>query len=205
MTNFRQQGAAILLGAGYSTRFGQDKRMLDLQSTPMISYTSLLYQRVFQNTILVLRDTDESLSEIVPPEIEIVYTDRAREGISASIKAGLRTRLESPWVVFGLIDMPFIKTVTLHLLRDQLMKSGRDIVQLQYRKRCGNPVGIPKQYFNDLLTITGDHGAHQLFSRWKENIHVLDVKDAGIHKDIDTQAEWLAYSNRLDHLDTDSS
>jgi len=194
MSPFNTQGAAILLGAGFSTRFGQDKRLIELQSKPLLSYTARLYSNVFSDTILVLRDTDNSLSKLVPEDIEIVYTDRAQYGISESIKAGLNVRLETSWVVIGLIDMPFVKSITLHLLRDQMMKSPQQIVRLRYRNRPGNPVGIPKQYYSSLLSLTGDQGARKFFTRWEANTLVLDVVDGGIHRDIDTQEDWLEYS-----------
>lgn len=196
MIPLNSQGAAILLGAGFSTRFGQDKRLLELQSKPLLSYTTLLYSNVFSDTVLVLRDTDDTLSKLVPEAIEIVYTDRAQYGISESIKAGLNVRLETSWIVIGLIDMPFVKSVTLHLLRDQMMKSPQQIVRLRYHNRTGNPVGIPKQYYSSLLSLTGDQGARQFFAQWETNTLVLDVVDGGIHRDIDTQEDLFEYSKR---------
>jgi len=185
-----------LLGAGFSTRFGEDKRLLELQSKPLLSHTALLYRSVFSDTVLVLRDTDEALSKLVPEDIEIVYTDRAQDGISESIKTGLKVRLQTSWIIIGLIDMPFVKSVTLHLLRDQMMKSPQQIVRLRYRNRMGNPVGIPKQYYSSLLSLTGDQGARNYLAKWESNTLVLDVVDGGIHRDIDTPEDWFEYSDR---------
>lgn len=196
MIPLNNQGTAILLGAGFSTRFGEDKRLLELQSKPLLSHTALLYRSVFSDTVLVLRDTDEALSKLVPEDIEIVYTDRAQYGISESIKAGLKVRLKSSWIVIGLIDMPFVESETLHLLRDQMMKSPQQIVRLRYRNRMGNPVGIPKQYYSSLLSLTGDQGARNYLAKWESNTLVLDVVDGGIHRDIDTSEDWFEYSDR---------
>ena len=195
MIPLNNQGTAILLGAGFSTRFGEDKRLLELQSKPLLSHTTLLYRSVFSDTVLVLRDTDETLIKLVPEDVEIVYTDRAQDGISESIKTGLKVRLESSWIVIGLIDMPFVKSETLSTLRDQMMKSPQQIVRLRYGNRMGNPVGIPNQYYSSLLSLTGDQGARNYLAKWESNTLILDVVDDGIHRDIDTLEDWLEYSN----------
>ena len=136
--------------------------------------------------IVVLRTDDRLLSSSFDECIEVATTDRASEGMSQSLIAGINVAIDEPWVVVALADMPFVSESTLRKLKSELCTENGSIVRLTHDNRFGNPVGFPKCYFEHLLTLTGDQGARQLFQSYNLQIVSLEVEDPGIHIDLDT-------------------
>ena len=180
------EGAAIVLAAGFSSRFGSDKRVAKLGTQTLLDKVCNIYAKVFDRVIVVLRTDDPLLSSSFDDNIEVVVTDRASEGMSQSLIAGINVAIDEPWVVVALADMPFVNESTLRMLKSELCKENGSIVRLTHANRFGNPVGFPRCYFEHLLTLTGDQGARQLFQNHNLRIVSLEVEDPGIHIDFDT-------------------
>ena len=185
MPDDTQTGSAIVLAAGFSRRFGRDKRIEPVGTGTLLSRTCILYTSVFDRVIVILRPGESDLASDLPDSVEIVPSLRAEEGVSQSLVAGVRAAIESPWIVVALGDMPYVKSSTLRLLRTALESTPKQAVRLQHSDRIGNPVGFPSKHFNHLLGLTGDQGAKGLFESGSIKSQILVVNDPGILMDVD--------------------
>lgn len=190
MSSSTSEGAAILLAAGNSSRFGSDKRFALIRGIPMLQLALRKYLEVFDRTIVVLKPGEECLLAATQGNFEVVIAKRAIEGMSMSIRAGVEAVDDGSWAVIGLADMPSVHTSTLALLRQKMETSGKTIFRPRYRHRYGNPVGVPCLYFDRLKQLSGDVGARVIFDDPSVSCEALDVEDAGILQDVD-DAETL--------------
>ncbi|MCZ6657889.1 MAG: nucleotidyltransferase family protein [Gammaproteobacteria bacterium] len=179
-------GAAILLAAGFSRRFGTDKRQFTLDDgQPMLPATIATYLAVFEFLTVVMRPEDTALAAQISG-CNIVYAGDAHLGMGHSLSAGMRSLLPVDFAFIGLADMPFIATSTLQQLIDCMGQLDDDaIVQPFYRDTPGHPVGFGRAHFDALSNLTGDVGAKTVVQTHGAQLRAVKIDDAGVVRDLD--------------------
>ncbi len=81
--------------------------------------------------------------------------------------------------------MPLVQSSTLQAVARQL--EHHPIVYAQHKGRRGHPVGFAAELYSELVRLTGDEGARRLVARYPA--FGLEVEDAGVLVDVDTQAD----------------
>lgn len=180
----------IVLAAGYSRRFGADKRQIRIRGeTTLLDLTLASIPPLFATCILVLHPGDEALAVRYASRWQAILATNARLGMGHSLAAAV------PWVaacegtVIVLADMPAVQASTYGAITERL-DSGHMVVPHCSGKR-GNPVGIGAKFFPELATLEGDQGARELLQRHAAAVLRLEVEDPGILLDADTE-ETLA-------------
>ena len=185
-----RDGAAVILAAGYSKRFGGDKRRYEIEGIPILRKTIEAYLPVFPTPIVVVRADDE-LNDAVAPSCKLLRIDDAHLGMSRSLVAGVEEAHDTPWILVGLSDMPFVKSATLSLIKWVMDQGSYGIVRPRYEKKSGNPVAFASAYYDVLRNLEGDSGARDFLQKNRDKVHHLDVEDDGVCIDIDTQEDVL--------------
>ena len=178
------RGAALLLAAGGSTRFGSDKRKLLFNEVPLLSYVVALYERVCPRVLVVVKPGDESIQDLVNGPCEWVVARDANVGMSRSIATGIRALGSAPWVIIGLADMPYVSPDTISQIACTL-DAGAVIARPSSSGRAGNPVGFNSRLFGPLMDLKGDRGARTLIDDYLGDVVDVEVRDEGIFRDID--------------------
>jgi len=187
---------AVLLGAGFSRRFGADKRLQPLSSSTVAETTLSTYCSAFAHVRVVIRADDDTLAaKLRRYDCEITISADARLGMGHSLAAGI-TGVDWAWAFVGLLDMPFVQRATLltlidaaarqpepRILRPRLRTDGKDGIPY------GHPIGWHQQYFPELRALHGDQGARQLLRTHRAEIMEIVLDDPGIVQDIDTPAD----------------
>lgn len=106
-------------------------------------------------------------------------------GMGFSIATGVAARPDaSGWLVLP-ADMPHVTSDTILEVARRL--ADHPVVYAQHHGRRGHPVAFSAELFTELATLTGDEGARRLVARYPA--HGVDVKDAGVLLDVDTQSD----------------
>lgn len=181
--------AAIVLAAGESRRLGQPKQLVDLCGRPALAYVLDVVRRArFANRILVLGRLAGQIQEVVDCSgFEVVVSERATEGQSFSLRAGLAALPpEIDAVVFLLGDQPFVDPMVIERLLDAFEQRRSSIVQPRYRNGPGNPVLIARDLFEELRALEGDTGARPVLARYRHVIDYVEVPELPAPLDLDT-------------------
>lgn len=187
---------AVLLGAGFSRRFGADKRLQPLRGTSVAEQTCTVYAGAFEHLRVVIRPEDQSLHDrLYAYTHDIVTCADAHLGMGHSLAAAI-SGLTWQWAFVGLLDMPFIRTETLRtlinhsraqtrpaILRPRFKQPGKDGIPY------GHPIGWHKSYFAELSECRGDVGARDVLKHHHADVVELELDDPGILQDIDTPAD----------------
>mgnify|MGYP000991151337 CR=1 FL=1 len=177
-------GAALLLAAGSSTRFGSDKRKLLFNGVPLLGYVAALYKRVCPRVLVVVKPGDDDVADLVDGSYEFVVARDANIGMSRSIATGIRALETAPWVIIGLADMPYVSPDTVSQIARE-MDGGATITRPYSGGRAGNPVGFNRRLFGSLMDLKGDRGAYALIDHHIDQVVDVEVSDQGIFRDID--------------------
>lgn len=188
-----QRVVGILLAAGSSRRFGSNKLLAPLaDGTPLAVAAASRLIAAVPESIAVVRPGDAALAALFGEQgLCIVECVDAHWGMGHSLAAGIAAASKADAWLIALADMPAIKPLTYVGLVERL-QAGSQLVAPFHADQRGHPVGFAAKFGAELLSLTGDAGARNLFSRHAASLTHLDVDDPGILFDVDTPADVVA-------------
>lgn len=179
--------AAVIVGAGAGTRFGEPKAGAHLPDG-----------RRFVDAVASVAAA-AGLSPIVgvlppgipaPPGVEQVVNPDARGEQIKSLRLGL-SRLANTSVAGAVawpVDHPFVTLETLLAILDAARRTGAPIVVPAHEGRRGHPAFFHRDTWRDLLTVA-DGGARAVVRAYGSRVEVVRVRDSGICRNVDTRAD----------------
>ncbi len=185
-------GGVLILAAGESTRFGEDKRRARLPVTDhtLLEATIDRYRSVFAHLRVVLREGEDKLamSAGLGPH-EVIYSSRAAGGMGYSLADGIAAVADWDYAFIALADMPFVHESTLKTLCQAMESESRGaqraIIAPAVAGRQGHPVGFSTALFRELEQLTGDAGARDVVHHHKDSVVRIELEDPGIFQDVD--------------------
>lgn len=109
------------------------------------------------------------------------------EGISSSLKIGLKANLDADVCLFTVSDQPWLTTATIHQLITLQKNSGKGIACVSCEGKLGNPCIFTKKYYDVLLSLTGDKGGKSVITAHRDDTAVLKVNDVRELTDMDVK------------------
>jgi molybdenum cofactor cytidylyltransferase len=182
---------AIILAAGYSRRFGEDKLLIKLGNKPIITYViETILKCEFQEIILVYRNEEvKRIGENY--NIKNIYNQSAIMGMSSSIRCGIINALETDAYMFINGDQPYINYYVIKNLIEAFNNQDESIIVPRYNGKRGNPVIFSSKWKNDFLEINGDIGGRNIIKNNKEEVYYLDIANVKWGMDMDTKEDYL--------------
>ena len=190
----------IILAAGLSKRYGlKNKLTQHINNKPIINCLMDKLLSIYDTSELLIvtgYEHETIINLINNSGIECIYNNDYKKGIGTSISAGIR---ELDKTIRGVMiipaDMPIISTKDLIKLQNKFLELNcSKVIFPKYKSQVGNPVILPKKYFNILEGLKGDFGA-------KSQINKTDIitvnTDIGTIFDIDTVSNLKKAENIL--------
>ena len=182
----------ILLAAGESKRFGDKNKLSEIiNGKPIINHIlDTLFEIFDPSELMVIVGHEQNIIKnlIFNKDIKILENKDYRKGIGTSIALGMNNLNEDiDGVMIIPADMPCINSKDLINLEKKFMKLNCEkVVMPEHNSRIGNPVVLPRNYFNTLKSLKNDFGARSLIR--KKDIITLKTGFGTIF-DIDTKEE----------------
>ncbi len=180
---------AIVLAAGQARRMGAAKLALPFSGRTVLEEVLDRVAAAGLPALVVLGAHAERLRPLTGSALAVEAADHAL-GLAHSLRAGVAAA-PPEWagalVVLG--DMPLVRAET-HGALARALAAGAAAVRPVHAGRPGNPVGFARSLFPRLLALTGDRGAGALLPFLP--VQDVEVRDPGIHRDIDTPADLAA-------------
>ncbi|MBI0535109.1 4-diphosphocytidyl-2C-methyl-D-erythritol kinase [Roseomonas sp. KE2513] len=185
--------AALVLAAGRSRRMAPLNKLMvpDRQGRAMIARVveNALASRARPVMVVTGHERQRVEEALAGRPVLMTHADEYAEGLSASLKAGIAALpddVEGVLVLLG--DMPLVSPAMLDRLLGAFdPEEGRAIIQPTFRGKQGNPVLWGREFFAEILAITGDVGARFLTGRHGDRLFNVEMADDGVLRDFDTQ------------------
>jgi molybdenum cofactor cytidylyltransferase len=193
--------SAIVLAAGESKRMGQTKLLLPWQGKTLLEHVldTLLTSQVNEVILVLGHDADRILKKVPTQKIKVVINPDYQEGMSASIREGLKAideQAEAFLVVLG--DQPRISKEVYNRLIDtfQQARPKKSIILPTYKGRKGHPVLFSVKYLKEATHLKGDVGCRQILADHPEDILEIEVDSDAVLDDIDTPEDYRDHRKR---------
>ena len=183
----------VVLAAGLSKRYGLKNKILEKINGKTLIETIL--DRLIQidsnkNNIVVIGGNNyNSLKKTLNKyDVKLFYNKNYKNGLGSSVSFIFKKKINKNGIMFIPGDMPLISIKDFKKLINTFVQKKNKIISPCYKKKIGNPLIIPKIYFNLLKNLKKDKGARK-FLPSKDFIHV--PCGFGTIFDIDTKYELL--------------
>ena len=187
----KSQIKKIILAAGLSKRYGlKNKLTQHINNKPIINCLMDKLLSIYDTSELLIvtgYEHETIINLINNSDIECIYNNDYKKGIGTSISAGIR-KLDKTirGVMIIPADMPIISTKDLIKLQNTFLELNcSKVIFPKYKSQVGNPVILPKKYFNILegLKASLPERYHHLLPineaaiiRGMENVFPFDVE-----------------------------
>ena len=183
----------VVLAAGLSKRYGLKNKILEKINGKTVIETIL--DRLIQidsnkNNIVVIGGNNyNSLKKTLNKyDVKVFYNKNYKNGLGSSVSFIFKKKINKNGIMFIPGDMPLISIKDFKKLINTFVQKKNKIISPCYKKKIGNPLIIPKIYFNLLKNLKKDEGARKVLPS-KDFIHV--PCGYGTIFDIDTKYELL--------------
>ncbi len=179
--------AAIVLAAGAGSRFGE----------PKVNATMPDGRRFIEVVVEHCRTCGaDPLIAVVPPDAAVpdgaraVVNSRAKDEQITSLRLGLAqlANTSAAGVLVWPVDHPFALATSAMAVVDAARRTGAPIVVPVTDGGRGHPVWFARETWRELMTVAAG-GARAVVHAYGARVHEVTVDDAGIRRDIDTQAD----------------
>ncbi len=199
---------AVMLAAGNSSRFGENKLLYPLDHKPVYRYMlELLYKKQKEHKLRhitavsqydeILKDIEEHFPGIVP-----VRNPEPEKGISVSVRLGLSSLMhaDSQACLFAVADQPGFSETSFDRLINFWQSHDYGIAaaasaQPDAGLKMKNPVIFSKKYYQQLCSLTGDAGGKQVIRRYMEDTGLCEVPPFEL-EDLDTKDALARFCRR---------
>lgn len=192
---------AILLAAGQSNRFEDGNKLLaDIGGKPMVrQVTDMLTQSRADGIIVVTGFEKRKIAKALKGlDLKLVENEHYLYGLASSIRTGIGALPDdADGAMICLADMPSLTTSVIDTLVQVFRKLGAE--KIVYPRRPdgtqGNPVIWPRQYYDKLMSLTGDAGAKEVLEKNIDDAEGLKVTASKVLDDIDTVDDLEAWNS----------
>lgn len=174
----RERAAGVLLAAGAGARYGMPKVLAEQG----------LWLR---SAVAALSGCDEVVVVLgaavvdVPAPARVVIAEDWRDGMGASLRAGLAAVDEADYAVMLTVDTPDIGSEVVDRVLTAARSAAGGIARATYDGRPGHPVVIARRHWAELAeTLHGDEGARRFLAGRLDVVRV-ECTDLATGRDID--------------------
>jgi molybdenum cofactor cytidylyltransferase len=199
---------AIILAAGSSRRFGDDKRKSRLPNgDTLLEATIRKATDCLSEVLVVLRADDHAFADTLantlstrPDNHNITFylAPDSAQGMAHSLANGISQTQDWEAALVMLGDMPFVEANTIETILNTYTAhknhntNPAPIVVPCLGEKLGHPVLFSQRYFAEIANLTGDRGARPVIDAHPENLVKLPTTDNGVLLDIDKPTDLPA-------------
>ena len=188
---------AVILAAGFSTRFGGNKLIMNVGGKTIISHAVESALGSSADRVAAVIPDDTTMRTYIPASVTLITNAMRGKGISSSIAAAVECFKESAdALMFMVADQPMVDTGTLDNIISIFRQNPSFIVASSVDGDVRNPMIFPKRYFEDLLQLTGDIGAKSVALANITHVIKVEVSPEKL-VDIDTVEDLAKLNSKI--------
>lgn len=191
----KQKIGCVLMAAGDSRRFGENKLNRKVNGTSLIDRAlhSIPAEKLYKT--VVVTQYDEVIEKAHSLNFDTVKNIHPDYGISHTIELGLSKTDDCDAVMFMVSDQPLLTKESVADMLDYFEDNSDYIVSMSYDKVRGNPCVFPSEFYDELRMLSEDNGGSSVIRLHKDRLRLFEATFADELSDIDTKEDLRKLSN----------
>ena len=187
-----ERPVVVVMAAGRGNRFaGASHKLVQALGASTVLGTTLA--QVMESRLPCVVVTTPALEPeaarvVARRDLVVIPQQEADKGIGHTMAAGVQARAQAPGWLLLPADMPLVAAGTIAAVAQALPQ--HTAVVAQHPGRRGHPVGFASGLYSELMSLVGEDGLRRLLARYPA--HGVEVADAGVLFDVDTEADLEA-------------
>ncbi len=197
----RDNFAAVILAAGYSSRMGDFKPLLKFgEYTALETIINTFTTSGICNIIVVVGHRGNEIIDVLKgSQVKCIDNKNYFQGMYSSVLKGIEILKEDVNAFFMLpVDIPLVKVHTIETLKSQYLCCDKGIIYPTFNGKRGHPPLIDCKYKDIIVKTNEDGGLKNILSKFDEDSLNVPVFDKFTTMDMDTKSDYmelLKYSN----------
>jgi len=186
--------AAIILSAGYSSRMGDFKPLLKFgEYTAVETVVNTFKASGINNIIVVVGHRGKEIIEVLKDSgVKCIENENFPQGMYSSILKALEAIGEEANAFFMLpVDIPLVKKHTIEILKDKYMQYNKGIIYPAFNGKKGHPPLIDCKYKDIIMKNSEDGGLKNILSKFEEDSINIPVFDKASVMDMDAKEDYI--------------
>jgi molybdenum cofactor cytidylyltransferase len=183
--------AAVVLGAGRSSRMGGPNKLLaEIGGRPLVRIVAeeALASRARPVIVVTGHQRERVEAVLAGLPVKFVHNPNFADGLGTSLRTGIAALpAEVDGAIVCLGDMPQVDAALIDRLIGAFDPAkGALVVVPTIDGKRGNPVVWSRRFFGDLMAVEGDVGARYLIGRYPEAVAEVPLTGNAAFTDVDT-------------------
>ena len=158
----------VVLAAGNSSRFQENKLFADFRGNVLIRYAFTCIPKEFREDTRVITQYEKAAILAESFGYSPIMNTNPDWGISHSIHLGTKALSDCDGILFLLADQPLLRPSSCEKIIKTFQLHPGKIVCAKSSDHIGNPTVFPKILFPELLALRGDRGGKQIIKSHPE-------------------------------------
>ncbi len=196
---------SILLCAGQSSRMGEDKALLPVDSEKTIDVVLSKLRKFSEKVVVVLGDNYQEVADYLGNRYEgfaypVLNPNHLEGGMLSSIKKGFENVDAGSMVMLNLIDQPFVLPTSYQTIMDAYVGNVPFVIPVgrkENRPKKGHPILFSAEFVQTVLGDTESPTFRDVLMPYYKDAIYVDVLDVGITENLNTQELFEAAKLRL--------
>jgi molybdenum cofactor cytidylyltransferase len=187
-----ERPVVVVVAAGRGSRFpGSSHKLVQALGASTVLGTTLA--QVMESRLPCVVVTTPALEPeaarvLARRDLVVISQQEADKGIGHTVAAGVQARPHAPGWLLLPADMPLVGPYAIEAVAQALPQ--HTAVVAQHHGRRGHPVGFSSGLYSELMSLANEDGLRRLLARYPA--HGVEVADAGVLFDVDTEADLEA-------------
>lgn len=191
---------AVILAAGYSSRMGSFKPLLELGGEPAITRVCRSFSQLGLPLCVVTGHNAATLRPLIESQgAAEVYNPDFAEGMFTSIREGVRHAFEqgADGVLLSPVDCSLVTPAAIKRVLNTAEAYPDRFSVAVFGGKKGHPLYIPRKVFSEILNHDGTNGLKGVTRRYDPELIRVETLDEGVLLDMDTPEGYRHMKNYL--------
>ena len=177
----------VVMAAGNARRFGANKLAAALEGKPLILRALEAVPEGLFSRVEVVTQYPEVADMAAKFGFDVLRNDRPDLGLSHTIALGTQALADCGAILYMVADQPLLARETVSRVAAAWQETPERIVAAAHGGKRGNPCIFPREFFPELLALTGDTGGSAVIRQHPDRLRMVEVPAAEL-ADVDTPA-----------------
>lgn len=177
----------ILLAAGNSIRFGENKLFALVDGKPMLERAINTAAKT-KIPFIVVTQAGKAADTAKDLGAEVIINSKPEYGLSHSVHLGTEHFLYKDALIFMVCDQPYLRAETIQHLVSEFYMSPKRIACISNGNRRGNPAMFDISFAPELMALKGDTGGREIIRANPDDVLFVNASPNEL-KDIDRKSD----------------